>query len=375
MLSAAAPFSAFLQQMKLLETTTCSTLQTKELTAVMKLITFVVPCYNAAEYMKKCIRTLLCAGEEAEIIIVNDGSSDETSRIAHAFEQAYPAIVRAVDQENGGHGAGVNAGLALAKGLYFKVVDSDDWLDVRSLKKLMCNLRRFSGMAAPVDLAICNYIYDHVHEPEKTMVMSYENVFPIGKVIHWRDMGCMKLSQYLIMHALIFRTDILRAAGVALPHHTFYVDNIFACQPLSRVKSICYLNLNLYHYYIGRADQSVNESVHIGRIDQQIAVTEYILKNVDLRAARSNSMKLETYLIRFISMMLTISDIYLLKIGTAEALQKRQRLWDEVRAFDPLLYYRLRYTTISGLTILPGSIGRKLATGGYAVAHKLYGFN
>ena len=97
----------------------------------MRDITFTVPCFNSEDYMEHCIDTLLTADERAEIIIVDDGSTDRTGEIADNYARNYPEIVRVVHQENGGHGSGVNAGLALATGKYFKVVDSDDWLDER----------------------------------------------------------------------------------------------------------------------------------------------------------------------------------------------------------------------------------------------------
>ncbi len=341
----------------------------------MKLITFAVPCYNSESYMDRCIKSLLTAGEEAEIIIVNDGSKDNTSRIAHRYERLYPNIVRVVDKENGGHGSGVNKGLELAQGQYFKVVDSDDWLDTNSLKKLMANLRTWRKKGIELDLVICNYIYDHIFEPEKSHRVSYENIFHTGMLTDWSEMGMFGPSQYLIMHALYFRTEILRQADTKLPEHMFYVDNIFASQPLHLVKRICYLDLDLYHYFIGREDQSVNESVHISRIDQQLYITRYLLENVDMRKCRANSRKLEIYQLRFLSIMMTICNVYLLKIGTEEALEKRRQLWADVKAFDPNIYYYLRMFTLSGLTTLPGSIGRKIVIEGYNIAQNLVSFN
>ena len=103
----------------------------------MKYISFAIPCYNSEEYMEKAIDSILKGGEDVEIIIVNDGSKDGTSEIAKRYEREYPTIVKAVDKENGGHGDAVNTGLQNATGLYFKVVDSDDWVDEASLKKIL----------------------------------------------------------------------------------------------------------------------------------------------------------------------------------------------------------------------------------------------
>ena len=101
-----------------------------------KLITFAVPCYNSAAYMRHCIETLLSAGEQAEIILVDDGSvKDDTPAICDEYAAKYPTIVKTIHQENGGHGEGVNQGIRNATGLYYKVVDSDDWLDTDALKR------------------------------------------------------------------------------------------------------------------------------------------------------------------------------------------------------------------------------------------------
>ena len=92
----------------------------------MKILSVAIPSYNSQDYMRKCVESLLPAGNDIEIIIVNDGSKDRTGEIAEEYASRYPGIVKAVHQENGGHGEAVNTGLKNATGLYFKVVDSDD---------------------------------------------------------------------------------------------------------------------------------------------------------------------------------------------------------------------------------------------------------
>ena len=130
-----------------------------------KLITFAVPCYNSAAYMRHCIETLLTAGEQAEIILVDDGSvKDDTPAICDEYAAKYPTIVKAIHQENGGHGEGVNQGIRNATGLYYKVVDSDDWLDTDALKKVLERLTTLVARGTAPDLMICNYVYEHVED-------------------------------------------------------------------------------------------------------------------------------------------------------------------------------------------------------------------
>jgi glycosyltransferase involved in cell wall biosynthesis len=108
----------------------------------MKLLTIAVPCYNSQDYMANCIESLLKGGEDVEIVIVNDGSKDDTARIGEEYAKRYPDIVKVVHQENGGHGEAVNTGLRHATGLYFKVVDSDDWLNEDAYMKVLDALRK-----------------------------------------------------------------------------------------------------------------------------------------------------------------------------------------------------------------------------------------
>ena len=109
----------------------------------MKYITFTIPCYNSENYMRRCVDSLLVGGEDVEILIIDDGSSDRTGAIADEYEMLYPNIVKAVHKPNGGHGSGVNKGLELAHGLYYKVVDSDDWFDHDAYLKMLDKIKSF----------------------------------------------------------------------------------------------------------------------------------------------------------------------------------------------------------------------------------------
>ena len=340
-----------------------------------KLITFAVPCYNSADYMDHCVETLLAAGPEAEIILVDDGSTkDDTPAKCDAWAEAHPDIIRAIHQENGGHGEGVNQGIRHAQGLYYKVVDSDDWLDTAALAKVMEKLREFSKLPAPVDMVIANYVYEHV-EDNTHKAMGYRNVFPTGQIFTWDDIGHFRASQYLLMHSVIYRTQLLRDCGLILPKHTFYVDNIFVYQPLPYVKTMYYLNVDLYRYFIGRSDQSVNESVMAGRIDQQVRVTKIMIDAHDLSLIRQSQKRLGRYMFNYLSMMMTISSIFSVIANTPESLGMRTELWEYLRKKDPALYRRCRYRLTNVGTNIPGYQGRKLSVTLYRLARKIYKFN
>ena len=339
----------------------------------MKLLSIAVPCYNSAAYMRHCIDTLLTGGDQVEILIVDDGSTkDDTAAIADEYEARYPGICRAIHQENAGHGGAVNAGLKAATGIYFKVVDSDDWVNEEAYAKVLETLRRFVYCGDTLDMLVTNFVYEKEGAKRKK-VMSYHTAFPKDRMFGWKDVKFFMKGQYILMHSVIYRTALLLQCGLQLPKHTFYVDNIFVYQPLPHVKHIYYLDVNFYRYYIGREDQSVNESVMIGRIDQQLYVTKLMLGYYDVM--KIGNRKLRHYMIQYLEIMMTISSVLAIKSGTEENLEKKKELWQYLKKQNLPLYLRLRTGFLGQGCNLPGKGGRKLLIAGYKITQKFYGFN
>ena len=338
-----------------------------------KLITIAVPCYNSAAYMEKCIQSLLVGGEDVEILIVDDGSQkDDTPAIADRLAKEHPSMVRAIHQENKGHGGAVNTGIANATGKYFKVCDSDDWFDAAAFVKVIKTLKAVEKKGG-VDMLVANYIYDKVGVKNKA-VMKYDNALPQNKIFTWKDAKRLKVGQYILMHSVVYRTGLLRESGLQLPEHTFYVDNIFVYYPLPYVKKICYVNVDLYHYFIGREDQSVNESVMISRIDQQLRVNRIMIDSYEL--SKFKDKKLANYMYQYLGIIMTVSSILLVRMGTKESLAEKKKLWEDLKKHDKKMYNKLRYRTFLGIGMnLPGSVGRKIMLWGYDFAQKHFGFN
>jgi glycosyltransferase involved in cell wall biosynthesis len=338
----------------------------------MKLLSVVIPCYNSQDYMRYCIESLLPGGENVEILIVNDGSVDQTAEIANDYAQKYPTIIKAIHQENGGHGEAVNAGIRIASGIYFKVVDSDDWVDTRAYLKIMDTLANFVAENQSVDMIISNFVYEKEGAKYKK-VMKYENILPEGKIFTWDDIKRFRKGRYLLMHSVIYRTQMLRECGLELPKHTFYVDNLYVYQPLEHVQNIYYLNVDFYRYFIGREDQSVHESVMIKRIDQQIKVNKLMIEQVELE--NISNPKLREYLLHHLEIVTVVSAILLIRSGTEENLKKKKELWKYIKNRDHELYHELRYGMMGQLLNLPGRAGRSISVGAYKLSQKVVGFN
>ncbi|MBO5460869.1 MAG: glycosyl transferase, partial [Ruminococcus sp.] len=158
-----------------------------------------------------------------------------------------------------------------------------------------------------------------------------------------------------------------------LPKHTFYVDNIYVYYPLPHVRTLYYMNVDFYRYYIGREDQSVNEKVMIGRLDQQIYVTKTMIDMYELR--RIQSKKLRKYMINYLAIMMTVSSILCIRSKKPENLEKKRELWAYLRKKDYRTFFKIRHGILGETMNLPGKPGRKVSSLAYSVARRIIGFN
>ena len=266
----------------------------------------------------------------------------------------------------------MNTGLKYATGLYFKVVDSDDWVDESSLMKILQVLHELVDKEKMVDMLVSNYVYEKVGAKHKK-VIHYQNVMPENRIISWRDMGRFKIGQYILMHSVMYRTELLRMCRLELPKHTFYVDNIYVYYPLPYVKSFYYLNVNFYRYFIGRDGQSVNEKNMIKRIDQQIFVTKTMIDMYQMNKIPNK--KLRGYMTNYLAIMMTVSSIIAIRSKDPENLEKKRGLWEYLKEKDAKLFVKIRYGILGQTMNLPGRPGRKVSSLAYTIANRIFGFN
>ena len=338
----------------------------------MKYLSVAIPCYNSQEYMEKAIESCLILREDIELIIVDDGSKDETARIGDEYAEKYPESIKCIHQENGGHGQAVNTGLKNATGLYFKVLDSDDWFDQSALVKVLETIKKLHYQNEDVDLLIANYVYEKPSE-NKSSVIRYTNALPQNRTFRWYDVKHFYPQQNLLMHSVIYRTQLLRNCNLELPRHTFYVDNLFVYQPLPFVNTLYYVDVDLYRYFIGREDQSVNEKIMISRIDQQLRVNKMMIDCCDVMLLRSR--KLRNYMVKYLTMITTVSTVLLIKSGTEEHLVMKNELWDYLKHKSPELYKAVKHTFLGTFMEMDGKVGRKIITIGYSLSQKIFAFN
>jgi len=332
----------------------------------MKLLTVTVPCYNSQDYMEKCIDSLLVGGNRLEIIIINDGSKDQTGAIADRYAARYPEIVRVIHQENGGHGEGINQGLRHATGKYFKVVDSDDCMST-DFPAFLEQLER-----QDVDLFVTNYFYTHTDGIGDRSIC-YENALPVGHPFTWQDTKRFRIYQLLTLHSCTFRTELMRKWPTVLPKHVFYEDNLMVYMTLPFVKTMYYQNVDLYRYTIGREGQSVQEDVSMRRYTHQLLVAERCFTSCRLDSIADT--RLKKYLKHELFMMFGIAIMFTRLNKTAASDADLETMWDHCKTFDAKWGNHFRNRTPLWLICIPGKFGQYFTVFIYRLANKVVRFN
>ena len=221
-------------------------------------------------------------------------------------------------------------------------------------------------------MLISNYVYEKVGATHKK-VIHYRGVLPEKEIFRWEDVGRFHIGQYILMHSVIYRTDMLKLSQITLPKHTFYVDNIYVYYPLPHVRKVYYLDVDFYRYYIGREDQSVNEKIMISRLDQQIFVTKTMIDMYQMKDIKCK--RLRSYMINYLAIMMTVSSILCIRSKKAENLEKKKELWDYLKEKDFKVYMKIRYGILGQTMNIPGKPGRKISSLVYTVARRIIGFN
>jgi glycosyltransferase involved in cell wall biosynthesis len=234
----------------------------------MKLLSISVAAYNVEKYLRQTLESFVISSDllkKIEVIIVSDGSTDRTIDIAKEFEDKYPDCFVVIDKENGGYGSTINSSLRIARGSYFKTVDGDDWVDKKGLETLV---KRLDG--CQVDLVISKYstVSDvDGRIDEITNGLRYDN-----KVNCFDEMLENEHPPFLSMHALSFKTELLRSHQIEITEKCFYTDAELVMKPIPYIDTVMKIDANVYMYRVGREGQSVSLKSRLKHMDQSIYV-------------------------------------------------------------------------------------------------------
>lgn len=213
-----------------------------------KILSITIPSYNVEKYLEQTLDSFVADDilDDIEVLIVDDGSQDSTADIGKRYEEKYPDSFRVISKENGGHGSTINRGVQECAGKYFKVVDGDDWVDTEAFRELVKKLRKCDA-----DYVVTNYYEVNDQTGEKT-AREYRE---LKSAKTFADVAAVCQPA---MHALVFKSSVLKEKQIRLDEHCFYVDVEYVLYPLPHIHSVEYFDLYVYMYRLAVATQSVS---------------------------------------------------------------------------------------------------------------------
>lgn len=281
-----------------------------------KILTVSIAAYNVEEYIENTLKSLLIDNiEDLEILVEDDGGTDNTADIVKEYEKKYPGIVKLIHKENGGYGSTINKSIELAQGKFFKQLDGDDWVDKDNFRKFLDILRKVD-----VDVVYTPYIefFENKNQTNKRDFFE-EEVY--GEVDI--DEALEKTKRYLSMYTLTYKTEILKNNNIKLIEKCFYTDTEYALYPIIYCKNIYITHIYLYTYRIGRKDQSISLNGKTKHYKDHIKVSKRLLEFWNMENNKL-SMSQKKYIKDYITLMVatSIGDILILLPSNEQNLVK-----------------------------------------------------
>ena len=227
-----------------------------------KILSIIIPTYNMAALLPRCLDSLTASGvlDDLDILVVNDGSTDSSRAVAYSYAERYPQSIKVVDKKNGNYGSTINAALPLAVGEYVKVLDSDDWFDSQALAKYVAELK---SLEQEVDVSVTHFLM--IHEGGRTETVKYQNYgrepYTYGKVYNLDKVLGDGFIRYFLMHSLTYRTQLLRDHGYRQTEGISYTDIQWSSYPFFWAGSIVFHDLVVYRYNMDREGQTMDPAV------------------------------------------------------------------------------------------------------------------
>lgn len=338
-----------------------------------KLITFCVPSYNSEEYLHYALDSLI-GHEEAEVLIIDDGSKDGTLAIAQEYQERYPEIFKAIHQENKGHGGAINTAVSLATGEYFKVLDSDDWVDKGAYDKLIDFLKNQKNDRKS-DLILMDYVYQQGRDNPTTRI-GFRFYFPTNEVVELSQMrNHMRLQDNVTLHSAIYRLAVIKESGVTLPEHCSYEDNYFVYAPMGLIKTVAYIPEPLYQYLIGRDGQSMTRETCIRKYHDFVRCGELIFRCFDVMKFEETDKKRYRLMRHHLILSMIFLVIYPQLNGDPKAIEEMNEAMKRCEENNPKQYAMVVRSLRVSTFFRKGKPAKKRAKFWYSVAHLFVKFN
>ena len=225
-----------------------------------KLLTIIIPSYNMEKYLERCCSSLVVDDAELmarlEVLVVNDGSTDQTSEIGHAWEAKHPGVFRVIDKPNGHYGSCVNRGLAEAKGVFVKVLDADDYCERANFGALVAELVKHEE--SDVDLVVSDFVDV---DGDGHVVHGHPSP-PFAPCVPLPQSECPLPARRLALHMIVYRTERVRLIGYRQTEGVAYTDTEWVTTPMAAVRKALYFPRVVTNYLIGRNGQTMDPATY-----------------------------------------------------------------------------------------------------------------
>lgn len=335
-----------------------------------KLITFAIPSYNSEAFLSIALESLIPGGEEIEVLIINDGSVDKTADVAKDYVRKYPGIFRLINQNNKGHGGAINTAIKEAKGLYFKVLDSDDWVDKHALISLLEHIRQSKDED---DLILMDYTYRFGYQ-EIGDTMVYTRSIKPGRHYEFDEVKSFSIKEAITLHSSTYALRVLKEANISLPEHVSYEDNLFVYIGLAHSKSLYYIHESLYQYFIGREGQSMSDAVMSRKMPQLLDATSKVFTYMDIMPLRKTQRGLYRLLRHHLRMNVFYACYGCQYKGNNDSNRMMIECFKKLKKSNPKQWRAVRRKPSVRMVSGRGRLGKGVAKILIGIAHKVFSF-
>ena len=313
---------------------------------IMKLMTFAIPSYNSEKFLASCLESLLIGvDDKIEVIVINDGSKDRTSEIAHEYAKKYP-FIKVVDKENGGHGSGINVGIDNATGLYFKMLDSDDHVDKEGLLSLLAMIEKHQKENTLPDLYFADYYSVPEGSEEKVPTSHKKWVKKMNVVSDFSNFKKVPEHKYFMVHELFVKTSVLKDNNVRLVEKVFYEDSKYVLDCFINSKTFCYVDKPIYLYTVGRIGQSVSMDKMDKNYMHMVKVASETTKGVSTEKIMSMDKYHKRFVIHELNTIYYLLYFYIYLHYRKQKGQEYKKIRKEFKLKEPKLYKKVYYRSL-----------------------------
>lgn len=303
------------------------------------LISIVVPIYNVEKYLERCITSLVNQSyKNIEIILVNDGSTDNSKEIAEKYNSNYD-FISLVNKQNGGLSDARNKGLECCKGEYVLFVDSDDTLNIDTCEIIERTIKNYN---INIDMLACGFTKIENNEKKKYIHSSKMNIFD-GKKFMKNEIYTKTL--FMASWSYIYRREFLQKNNLKFKKGILHEDEEFTPRALLKAETILPMDSCFYNYYINPNTITTKKDKRRNAIDLYETCLSLELLYNQLKDSDFKTMMLDSLVVKYLNIfqsgkLFVYGEEYMhLDFLKRNSFERKTKCKVKLLSLSPRLYY------------------------------------